>query len=168
MDVLAALGPAQAVAVAGLFAVLAWLSLVDLRSGRLPDRVTLPTLAAGLAVNAFGLLVPWDQALLGMVCGYGALWLPNALYARRGRVAFGGGDLKLAALLGAWLGVGALPGLFLVAFVAGTCACAPLLATGRVALASRVPFGPALALGGVVVFLVPDILDWPARLAWGL
>ncbi len=104
--------------------VLASLGVIDCRTGRLPDRIVLPTLWVGLTLNAIGeCFATASDAILGCVAGYGALWLICALHScLRGRVAFGGGDLKLAAMIGAWLGIGSVPAVLLVAFVSGSCA----------------------------------------------
>lgn len=138
-------------AAAGFVCVLGWLSVIDLRSRRLPDRIVLPTLWAGLILNAAtGAFASPADAVFGTAAGYSVLWLIDAAYAVRGgeRAAFGGGDLKLAAAIGAWIGWEALPAALVVAFVSGTCAVLPALMRGRVAMSQAVPFGPALALGG--------------------
>lgn len=159
MSVLAGLLGAGAIKVAagsGFVAVLAWLSAIDLRSRRLPDRIVLPTLWAGLVLNAIsGAFTSAGDAVLGAAAGYSTLWLVSAVYAIRGgdRAAFGGGDLKLAAAIGAWIGLEALPATLLVAFVSGTCAVLPGLVRGRMVMTQAVPFGPALALGGIAALL---------------
>jgi len=165
-DVLAAIaGPVRSLAEACFLAVLAALSVVDLRTRRLPDRIVLPTLWAGLVLNAGGAAFATPAAaVLGAAVGYLSLWLLSATYAlRAGRrcAAFGGGDLKLSAMIGAWFGVQAVPAALLVAFVAGTCAVLPGLLSGRFRLGQTVPFGPALALGGVAVLVAgPSLAGW--------
>ncbi len=148
-----------------LVACLAVLSAIDLRTRRLPDRIVLPLLWAGLLVNAAtGAFASPAQAIEGAAAGYAALWLLAAAYQlRRSVTAFGGGDLKLAAAIGAWLGIQAVPAALLVAFLSGTCAVLPGLLRGRVALRQRVPFGPALALGaGAVLAWGPSLSGWLA------
>jgi leader peptidase (prepilin peptidase)/N-methyltransferase len=143
-------------AAAALFLLaLLTLSLIDLRIQRLPDKIVLPMLGAGLAANAGALFTSPLDAILGAVAGYGSLWLLAALYSFRTPGAFGGGDLKLAAMIGAWLGASALPLVLLVAFVSGTCVALPLVLTGICRLDQRIPFGPALALGGAAELLAP-------------
>ena len=160
---------ARRVAEIGFLAVLAALSAVDLRTRRLPDRIVLPTLWAGLLLNAFSVLTPAADAALGAVCGYGSLWLLSALWAipsgQRG-AAFGGGDLKMATMIGAWVGAAALPVVLLVAFAAGTLAVLPMVAAGRCRVGQHIPFGPALAAGGYTSLLggsgpLLSFLGWP-------
>ena len=128
---------------------LATLSVIDMRVQRLPDKIVLPMLWLGLGLNAGGLLTSPTDAILGALCGYLSLWLLSTLYSFRRRAAFGGGDLKLAAMLGAWLGATSVPATLLVAFSAGSAICVPLLLLGKRRMGERIPFGPALALGGV-------------------
>lgn len=145
-------------AVGGLLLVLLWLSVIDLRIRRLPDRIVLPALWAGLLLNAAGVFTTAADAVLGAACGYGALWLLALPWRLRGLAAFGGGDLKLAAMIGAWVGASLLPSALLVAFVGGSLAVLPLLLLRRASLAQRIPFGPALAAGGAAALLAGPAL----------
>ena len=161
-----AAGPVRLAAGAGFVAVLTLLSVIDLRTRRLPDPVVLPALWAGLLLNAgCSLFAAPPDAVLGAAAGYGALWLLSAAYGPRSRAgaAFGGGDLKLAAMIGAWLGVEAMPAALLVAFTSGTLAVLPGLVRGRLRLGQAVPFGPALALGGAAALAAgPSLAGWLA------
>jgi leader peptidase (prepilin peptidase)/N-methyltransferase len=142
------------VAGALFIAALLVLSVIDFRVRRLPDRIVLPMLWAGLALNALGLYTTAADAIFGAIAGYGALWLIGAAYSFRQPDSFGHGDMKLAAMMGAWLGASAIPAALLVAFIAGTCACLPLLLWRRLELKHEVPFGPALALGGAAALVI--------------
>ena len=154
-----------ATALIGVFAVL---SVIDLRTRRLPNGIVLPALWAGLLLNAFDLFTGPADAILGAAAAYGTLWAIARLYAlrRTGGPAFGGGDLKLAAVIGAWLGVLAVPPALLIAFVAGTVAVLPGLVTGRVRVSQTIPFGPALALGGTIVLLAGQDAVWRILTGW--
>jgi leader peptidase (prepilin peptidase)/N-methyltransferase len=129
------------------------LSLIDLKSMLLPDRITLPLLAAGLASAA--LLAPerWSSHALGAAIGFGSLAALAMLYEKaRGRTGLGGGDAKLFAAIGAWIGWAGLPSALLIAGIAGI-AHAFIQGRGRLSGGERIPFGPALALGGWIVWL---------------
>jgi leader peptidase (prepilin peptidase) / N-methyltransferase len=135
------------------------LSIIDMRTMRLPDAITLPLIAAGpLAALAFG----WDGVvwrigsaaagflfLVAVACGYEA-W--------RGRAGLGLGDAKLFAAAGAWLGMEALPSVM----VWGSCAALvavllTALSGQRIEASSRIPFGPFLAFGFWLVWLYGPI-----------
>ena len=139
--------------IAGL--VLGWslllLALIDLRHMLLPDRITLPLLALGLAVTALIEPARLPAHVIGAAAAYLGLALVARLYAQlRGRAGLGGGDGKLLAALGAWLGWEALPSVLLIAGIAGLLFAA---AAGRLAPSDRIAFGPALGLAGWIVWL---------------
>ena len=124
------------------------LSIIDLRTYRLPDLLTVPILAAGLGVAAIAEPETIFDHLLGAAAGYAALAGIGWLYrAARGRDGLGCGDAKLLAAGGAWLSWQALP---VVVLIAATLA---LLVTGLSQVAQKrsisadmlVPFGPYLA-----------------------
>lgn len=135
--------------------LMAW---VDSRSCILPDILTLPMLWAGLLVNLDGALTPLPQAVLGAVLGYGLLWVFYHVFKRcTGREGMGYGDFKLTAALGAWLGVGVLAPLLLLAALAGV--VAGVAARLRGGPDRPQPFAPFLAMAGVVALLWPPNWD---------
>ena len=145
---------AALVAITVFLAVLTVLGGIDLRTGRLPDRIVLPALWTGLLLNAGTVLTTPADAILGAAAGYLALRALSAAWSWwRPGAAMGRGDFKMAAMIGAWLGLGALPVALLLAFAGGTLAILPLLATGRCRAGQHVPFGPALAGGAAIVAL---------------
>src|SRR5271166_4362248 len=107
------------------------LGWIDLRSWLLPDALTLPLIIAGLAAS---FMFDPDQLVnraLGAALGYASLMTIEALYrALRGREGLGGGDAKLLAASGAWLGAAALPQVILLAAVSALAAAACLRLTG--------------------------------------
>ncbi len=147
---------------AGLIA-LTW---IDLDHRLLPDRITLPGIVAGLALaplRSHG--APLDglsAAALGVLVGGGSLWLVAWLYERMtGREGMGGGDIKLLAMIGAFLGwQGVLLSLFLGSVVGSVIGVGIMIARGadtRLAL----PFGPFLAIGALTT-----LLQGEALIAW--
>ncbi|KHJ59323.1 prepilin peptidase, partial [Burkholderia glumae] len=118
---LAVFGPVPAALAAfGLCAMLVAMSLIDIKTGYLPDSMTLPLLWAGLVVNLWGSFVDLREAVIGAIAGYLFLWCVFWLFKwLRGIEGIGYGDLKLLAALGAWLGWIALPQILLVAALSG-------------------------------------------------
>ena len=138
------------------------LSAIDLEHCRLPDRLTLPLLWMGLLFSLSTPEAPFASpadAIAGAIAGYGLLWLVDALWRRLGkRAAFGGGDLKLLAALGAWLGPYGVFGALAVAAVVGALFTVARTLWTRGDLREALPFGPFLMMGGVWVLLVQDAL----------
>lgn len=128
-------------------AVLLTLALIDARCGLLPDALTLPLLWAGLLLAWAGMGVGLHDAVLAVALGYLFLRGLNAVFqACRGRAGIGGGDIKLLAALGAWLGWAPLPGLLLAACLGGIAFAA--LAAGSKGWRASLAFGPFLAMAG--------------------
>ena len=122
------------------------LALADLRHRRLPDALTLPLAAAGLALAAAEGGAAVTDSALGAVGGLALLGLPALVYGQvRGRAGLGGGDIKLAIAAGAWLGWQALPALLLGASLAGIGAILWRRWRHGVAMGEAMAFGPALA-----------------------
>ena len=143
-----------------LCCLLVLLSVVDSEHRMLPDTLTLPLLWLGLIFSLTEPEAPFaapSQAIAGAVGGYGFLYLANGLWRRfRNRTAFGGGDLKLLAALGAWFGP---CGAFAALGVAALCGALYALAgnaLARVAPEDQLPFGPFLMLGSICTLLIPN------------
>jgi len=138
---------------AALTALLGWqlllISVVDAEHFRLPDRLTLPLLATGFMAAALRDRTALLDAAIGAAAGFGGLWLLAFAYRRlRGRDGLGDGDPILLAAGGAWVGWIGLPSVLLWASAAGLSFVAARLLTGRrVSATDRLPFGPCLAVG---------------------
>ena len=131
------------------------LGWIDLRSWLLPDALTLPLIIAGLAAAFLFNPDQLTDRALGAALGYFSLMAIAALYRRlRGREGLGGGDAKLLAASGAWLGAAALPQVILLAALSALAAVACLrLARVRLSIYSALPFGPFLALATWILWL---------------
>lgn len=143
-------------------AALMVITVIDLEHQLIPDRITLPVIAAGFAGSVVLGRPSWLDSLLGIVVGGGiicAIILGSRLVM--GVEGMGGGDITLAAMLGAFLGWKLLLlGLFLAVLVGAAVAVA-LLAARRKGGKDPIPFGPFLALGGAVsLFWGKEILQW--------
>lgn len=157
----------QCIFVGGFVGVLAALTRIDLASRLLPDPLTAGLMLSGLIFHWLfdtGLLV---MGIVGAGLGYGLLWLLARLFELlRGQEAMGRGDFFMAAGLGAWLGWQALPTVLLVASLSALIAAifAKLMRSALGAergatealhfLKQEIPFGPALAFGGLVTWML--------------
>ena len=144
-----------ALAWAGFFTTLLALALMDADTMLLPDALTLPLMWAGLiAANLGWIGVSLTDALWGAVAGYLSLWAVYQVFLRlTGKHGLGGGDFKLLAALGAWLGWQVLPWLVLGASLLGLVLAALLMWRGKYQKDQHIPLGPSLALAGAVLAL---------------
>ncbi|HET9133950.1 MAG TPA: prepilin peptidase [Gemmatimonadales bacterium] len=153
-------GPALEMLRAATFGtILLGIAMTDAREYIIPDEFSLGGAAIGLAFAFAGGELPWREALLGAAVGYGLLWAIAVIGTKAfGEDAMGGGDVKMMAMLGAFLGwQGVLLTLFLGALL-GTLIFLPLKLMGRNIL---VPFGIFLAIGGVATWLVgASLVHW--------
>ena len=133
------------------------LTAIDLDHQMIPDAITLPGILIGLVINLASRRISWLDSVVGILLG-GGLFLVIILVSRGG---MGGGDLKLGAMLGAFLGWKALIVALFVAIVFGGAIGAVLLATGRRGRKDPIPFGPFLAAGGAMaLFWGKQAFSW--------
>jgi leader peptidase (prepilin peptidase)/N-methyltransferase len=153
----AAIGAGAALLFPGIealaMAIFGWTLLclggLDLKAWWLPDALTLPLLAAGLALGT--VIAPPDLVArgVGAAAGFLLLTLVRLAYRRMRRVeGMGGGDPKLLAAIGAWLGWEVLPQLLFLAAVSGlSWAVIRSIGGERLSGSDRMPFGTCLVFG---------------------
>ncbi|MBV9592249.1 MAG: prepilin peptidase [Actinobacteria bacterium] len=152
-----------------LAAIAVALAMIDFDVQRLPDSIVLPSYVVGVL-----LLMPagaadgnWESAVRGLVAMAGLLFIYTALFfAYPGGIGLG--DVKLAGLLGLYLGwvswssvlVGTFAG-FLIGGTVGTALIAARRATGK----SAIPFGPFMLAGAVLaLFVTTPVSHWYGHL----
>jgi leader peptidase (prepilin peptidase)/N-methyltransferase len=156
----------HAAAAAAFGSALIALAGIDYEHFLLPDVITLPGIAVGLLISLFADWIDWRQALLGAALGGGGLWLLARLWLLlRHEEGMGLGDVKMLAMVGAFLGwQGVLVTVFLGS-LAGALVGLTLIALRRLDLGSRLPFGVFLAGGALVaLFAGPALVARYSRL----
>lgn len=149
----------QTVLIWGLLASLIALSFIDLDTQLLPDSITLPLLWIGLLVNLNAVFCSLDEAVIGAAAGYLSLWSVYHLFKiLTGKEGMGFGDFKLLAALGAWLGWKMILPIVLAASFAGALIGIAMIVFAGRDRAKPMPFGPWLALGGLVALFWGDTL----------
>ena len=162
-------------------AALVLITFIDIDHRFIPDEVSLPGIVVGLGVSLLpGGIGIWN-ATLGALLGGGILFLVAWGYERlTGREGMGYGDVKLLAMIGAFLGWQAIPAVILIASFTGSIAgivamldrrsrrrmrgvgrrlgpLAVLLSLRRASRRTEIPFGPFLAIGALLVLFVPSL-----------
>ncbi len=143
-------------------AALLVITFIDLDHRIIPDVISLPGIAGGFGLSFFLPEPTWTESLIGLLAGGGSLYLVAVGYeALTKREGMGGGDVKLLAMIGAWLGWKAILFTLFLASLSGT-----LIGGGAMLLQKQgrhyaIPFGPFLAFGALAyVFFGPQLIDW--------
>lgn len=146
-----------------LVCILITLFGIDLEHQILPNTITLPGIVAGLL---FSLIAPpgWRDALLGAVLGGGVLYaIAGAYYLVRREEGLGMGDVKMLAMIGAFLGWKAVLVTLVLSSFTGALVGVGLIAFQRGGMRVAMPFGTFLALGALAAMLVGDpLVAWYA------
>lgn len=139
--------------------VLISLTMIDVDHQLLPDSLTLPFLWLGLFVSLFGLFTSLESAVIGAIAGYLILWsIYWGFKLVTGKEGMGYGDFKLLALLGAWMGWQQLPIIILFSSLVGA-----IIGISLILFRGRdhnvpIPFGPYLAIAGLIAFYWGDAI----------
>lgn len=130
------------------------LAFIDLDTTLLPDDITLPLLWLGLLMNVRGTFAQLPDAVMGAAAGYLALWSVYwGFKLLTGKEGMGYGDFKLLAAIGAFLGWKMLPLVIVLSAFAGAAIGVCLIVFGRHGREVPIPFGPYLAIAGMVALL---------------
>ena len=130
------------------------MTVIDLDRQLLPDLLTLSGLWIGLLFNLEGTFTDLRSAVIGAIAGYMGLWIIVQLHKTlTGRQGMGNGDFKLLAMLGAWMGWQALPGIILLSSVVGAVVGIAIIVLRRQDRQTPIPFGPYLAGAGLIYLL---------------
>ncbi len=145
--------------------VLVALSLIDLETKLLPNAIVYPSVIVGIPLLAITTALLgdgvslWIRALAGMAAGAGAFFVIALIYP----AGMGMGDVKLAGLIGLFLGYISWEYLiagFFLAFFIGAIVGVALMVGGKAGRKTAIPFGPFMALGAIIVLLFGEpILD---------
>ena len=137
------------------------ITFIDLEHQIIPDCFSLSGIIIALAGSWWWGDLPWWEFFLGAALGWLSLWLvATGYYYFTGRDGMGGGDLKLLAMLGAFLGYKALLPIILLSSLSGA-----IIGVGLVLWQGKdgryaIPFGPFLASGGLLyLFIGPRMVE---------
>lgn len=135
-----------------------WLLIIDARTHRLPNRIVLPTLVGALAlVGVDALAAHSSSSLISAIIGMLILGGFYTVLRATSRGGIGGGDVKLAAVIGlvlGWHGWQALAIGAAAAFVLGALYALILMSLRRATRSTRIAFGPWMIIGAVLGIVV--------------
>lgn len=131
-------------------AMLVTLTFIDLDHQIIPDVISLPGIILGF-LTVYLTPLTWTNSLLGILFGGGALWLIAILYEFLTKnEGMGGGDIKLLAMIGAFLGWKAILPVIFISSCLGTIVGVPLMLQQRASGKLAIPFGPFLSAAALL------------------
>lgn len=137
------------------------ITFIDLDLQMIPDVITLPGIPFFSLASVFFMNLSFLDVSLGILLGGGVLYAVAFGYERlTGREGMGGGDIKLLAMLGAFLGVKSLIFILLVSSLVGALVGIVLILAKGKDMKYAVPFGPFLSLAAVAYIFFGDYLTW--------
>ncbi|MCL2199305.1 MAG: prepilin peptidase [Defluviitaleaceae bacterium] len=141
--------------------VLLTISFIDFDTQEIPDGLVITGAVAGVAWVVMG-GIAWYTALLGMLAGaLPLLVIDRITLLLLKKDGFGYGDVKLMAMVGLFIGWGAMLVAFFAAFAIGAAFAVYLMASGKVKRGAYIAFGPFLCVGSLVALWFGDgILGW--------
>jgi len=141
--------------------IFAWalitLSMIDVNTMLLPDNLTLPLMWLGLVINYFGTFIDLHSAVMGAIFGYLSLWSVYQLFKLvTGKEGMGYGDFKILAAIGAWGGWQIIPFTIFASACLGAVIGIIVIKMKRQENSQPVPYGPWLALAGLIGLIWRD------------
>ncbi len=126
-------------------------TFIDLDHQIIPDVITLPGIALGFGSSFFLSTISWNESLLGILAGGGSLYAIALLYYwSSGKEGMGGGDIKLLAMIGAFMGWLAVLSIIFLSALMGSIAGGIMLAAKKHRPDMTIPYGPFLSVAAVV------------------
>jgi leader peptidase (prepilin peptidase)/N-methyltransferase len=152
-----------------LYSLLIVVAGTDLSHKIIPNAITLPGTAVGLLSSATVLSTGLVNGFIGMVVGGGLLWLLAWLSPYLfGKEGMGGGDIKLMAMIGAFLGWKPALLTIMVGSLLGSLVGLTLIGTRVISRQDYIPFGPFLVCGALIaLFFGQPLLNWYQGLLLG-
>jgi leader peptidase (prepilin peptidase)/N-methyltransferase len=156
-------GPTLTFLVLFLFcSALVVVTFIDLEHQIIPDEISLPGIVVGFLCS---FILPWQSwlgSLLGILLGGGSLLLVASAYHRlTGKEGMGGGDIKLLAMMGAFLGWKAVPFIIFTSSLAGSVIGISLMLIRKQDSRLAIPYGPYLAFGALLyIFYGRQLIRW--------
>ena len=138
---------------------------IDFEHYILPNVITLPGIVVGFLFSVVSGEPGWLSSLIGIATGGGFLWLMIEVWFRIRKVeGMGFGDVKMMAMIGAFLGWQLAFVTLVMASITGSVLGVALIASGRGEWSTKLPFGTFLALGAALTAAVgQEMLDWYLR-----
>ena len=148
-------------------AALVVITFIDLDHRIIPDVISLPGIVIGFLLSLTGVTLRIPDSLIGIVVGGGSLYVVAVVYEKvTKREGMGGGDVKLLAMIGAWLGWKAVLFTLFFASLTGSIIGGAIMMARKEDSKLAIPFGPFLAFSALAyIFIGPQLIQWYLNLS---
>lgn len=138
------------------------ITFIDIEHQIIPDEISLSGIMIGFALSFFLPWQTWLNSLLGILLGGGSLLLVAYGYQwLTGKEGMGGGDIKLLAMMGAFLGWKAIPFIIFASSLVGSVVGVTMMLLQKKDSKLAIPFGPYLAFGAILyIFYGRQLIQW--------
>lgn len=138
------------------------ITFIDIEHQIIPDEISLSGIVTGFVFSFFLPWQNWLNSLTGILLGGGSLLLVAWGYHKlTGKEGMGGGDIKLLAMMGAFLGWRAVPFIIFAGSLAGSIVGISIMLLQKKDSRLAIPFGPYLASGALLyIFYGRQIIQW--------
>jgi leader peptidase (prepilin peptidase)/N-methyltransferase len=144
------------------FASLTLVSFIDLPHRIIPDVISVPGILIGLVISLLHPQMSFKDSLIGVLLGGGSLYIVASVYHLVAkREGMGGGDIKLLAMIGAFIGWKGVLFTILCSSFIGSVVGVTLMLASSADSKYAVPFGPFLSLGAIIYVLWGEaLINW--------
>lgn len=156
-------GPTLAFAALFIFcSALVVITFIDIEHQIIPDEISLSGIVIGFVLSFFLQGHGWLNSILGILLGGGSLlFVAYAYQWLTGKEGMGGGDIKLLAMMGAFLGWKSIPFIILASSLVGSVVGISMMLLQKKDSKLAIPFGPYLAFGAVLyIFYGRPLIIW--------
>ncbi len=134
---------------------------IDIRLQIIPDVISLPGIILGFLFSLISDTVTWQSSLIGLLVGGGVLYALALSYTLLRKIeGMGGGDIKLLAMIGAWLGWQSLPFVILASSTTGSIIGLIAMRSQQKGGQTRIPFGPFLSLSALAYLFFSEKIQY--------
>lgn len=143
-------------------AALIVITFIDLDHRIIPDLISLPGIVAGFLASFLLFEITWFESALGILVGGGSLMLVAVVYEMiTGQEGMGGGDVKLLAMLGAFIGWQGVLFTIMASSLLGSIIGGGMMVISGKGRKFAIPFGPFLSAGGIIyLFFGQLLINW--------
>jgi leader peptidase (prepilin peptidase)/N-methyltransferase len=135
--------------------------VIDFYHKIIPDIISLPGIVIGFACSFINPVITWQQSGIGLLIGGGVLYAVAAgYYLFTKREGMGGGDIKLLAMIGAFLGWQSLPFVVFGSSILGALVGIGAMAKQKKGGKTMIPYGPFLSIAALLYMFYRELINY--------